>query len=303
MKALLVLALISLISVRSNASKEVGNGGDICEDRIKIIRDDISSWINRGGAAYLNLPATIPLAEYKLRMLAKFDSAKISCTNSVLLVDKNEKTCMNYVELSATDRIVCNFNRFQSTSEADQYVLVHHEYAGLSNFETTESGDSNYQISNQLTGSLADQITKKLVVRPPSTGNCNASEIIGTYAGKFLEAYTSRKLRFPAKITIKSTGIDRSGCAIMMATFERPDLTAGAGEFLLDVKYDSHTHALQLTHYSDATSRTPQHTDLDIRGYWSPIQFSANMTWWQYSGTVQLASCTSSEVSAQGECL
>ncbi len=67
-------------------------------------------------------------------------------------------------------RIECNYKRFNEASESDQYVLVHHEYAGLSGFETNKTDDSDYKISNQLTGFLESQVIKKLSVKKNFVG-------------------------------------------------------------------------------------------------------------------------------------
>ncbi len=52
------------------------------------------------------------------------------------------------------------------TSESDQYVLVHHEYAGLAGIEISKGEDSDYQVSNQISGYLENQVIKKLAVKP-----------------------------------------------------------------------------------------------------------------------------------------
>ena len=50
--------------------------------------------------------------------------------------------------------------------ESKQYELIHHEFAGLANFERPQGDDSDYAISNQLSGFLVDEIVKKLAVKP-----------------------------------------------------------------------------------------------------------------------------------------
>jgi hypothetical protein len=99
-------------------------------------------------------------------MIEKIKGAKISCTWEPLFVGRAEKTCLNFVGDDGVDLVLCNVNRFMSTSESDQYILVHHEYAGLSGFEVNNGESSDYRISNQLSYFLEDQIVKKLVVKP-----------------------------------------------------------------------------------------------------------------------------------------
>jgi hypothetical protein len=144
----------------------VGNGGDICENRFTSVRNDIHSWILLGGSAGLSLPQGISFAEYNQSMLANIASAKVSCTDQKLTIGQAEKTCINYSSAGEQILIVCNTNRFMNTSENDQYILVHHEYAGLSGFEVNAGESSDYRISNQISGYLENAIVKKLVVRP-----------------------------------------------------------------------------------------------------------------------------------------
>jgi hypothetical protein len=92
--------------------------------------------------------------------------AQLSCTDSVILVSGVEKTCKNFSDENGESKILCNAKRFLETSDEDQYVLVHHEYAGLSGFEVNDGADSQYQLSNQITGYLQNQVVKKLAVLP-----------------------------------------------------------------------------------------------------------------------------------------
>jgi hypothetical protein len=140
------------------------HGGDICEDRIKIIRDDIGSWIYQGGAAALNFPDGISVDTYKTKMLEQILSARISCVETVLTVDGEEKTCENHHDTAGIPQVNCNFNRFNATNESEQYVLVHHEFAGLSGLEIADGPESEYKISNQITDYLQEQVVIKLMV-------------------------------------------------------------------------------------------------------------------------------------------
>jgi hypothetical protein len=152
------------LSPLAHAGHEVPNGGDICEDRFKIVRDDIKSWIEEGGAASLVLPKNLSITDYKTKMLAEIAVAQVSCVDSNTQVDGAEKTCENFLDDKGTAQIICNRQRFMATDESDQYVLVHHEYAGLSGFEVNQGMSSQYSISNQITGALETQEMLKLVV-------------------------------------------------------------------------------------------------------------------------------------------
>jgi hypothetical protein len=165
----LAFALIAVFHCSAAfAGKEAGNGGDICEDRIKVIRTDIRDWIAKGGSEKLALPTGIPLRYYDARMTELISKAIVSCTDQTVAIGRSEKVCKNFQDESGSLRILCNANRFMSTNEDDQYVLVHHEYAGLAGFESNTGEESQYEISNQISGFLEYQVVKKLVVKDPS---------------------------------------------------------------------------------------------------------------------------------------
>jgi hypothetical protein len=185
LSSLILTSLLLLqISPTAFAGHKEGNGGDMCEDRIKVIRDDIASWIQKGGSKGLKLPGTTNLSEYDSEMLKNISSAQINCTSDKVFVGTIEKTCKNYLDESNTPQIICNALRLLRTSESDQYVLVHHEYAGLSGMEATNQGDSHYEISNQISGYLENQVIKKLVVKPSSCSpNCAPPDTTFEYDG------------------------------------------------------------------------------------------------------------------------
>jgi hypothetical protein len=164
----LILAVLSAKEDSSSATegpRVVGNGGDICENRFISIRADLRSWILTGGTAGLILPKGISLAEYSQSMLQNFSAAKFNCTTDKIFIGTTEKTCKNFANDAGIPSILCNNERFMNTSQSDQYILVHHEYAGLSGFEISTDGASQYEISNQITGYLENQVVKKLVVK------------------------------------------------------------------------------------------------------------------------------------------
>jgi hypothetical protein len=177
----LVICLMCFWGNLSNAKLggEEGNGGDMCEDRIKEIRDDLKTWIIKDGSRGLKLPADVSLASYNSKMLNVISRAKISCGADPIFIGRAEKTCKNFIDSNGQESIQCNFDRVLKTPESDQYVLIHHEYAGLAGFEVNNEEDSNYGISNQISGFLEDQVIKRLVVRPVEAGGlCDESNPI-----------------------------------------------------------------------------------------------------------------------------
>ena len=170
LKVVVIMAIFVLPGiVRAN---EKGNGGDICEDRFISVRDDIRSWIAAGGAAGLTLPGNIQLAQYESRMTTEISESRVSCTDQRVVVEGAEKTCKYYFTQNNTPHIVCNAARFMATSDSDQYVLVHHEYAGLAGFEVNDGPSSQYSISNQITEYLQDEVVKKARGESPTGTSC-----------------------------------------------------------------------------------------------------------------------------------
>ena len=166
-------------AIQNTDEGEAGNGGGECERKIQYLRREISDWINRGGSKGLDFENTVvsSVEEYNEGMLNKLSSDVIvSCTTEVLKVGRAEKTCKNFpAKGDDKDCFICNFDRFMSTDESNQYVQVHHETAGLAGFEQNYNGDeeSDYTISNQLTGFLQNQIVKKLSIKKIPCENAN----------------------------------------------------------------------------------------------------------------------------------
>ena len=96
MKKLLLLA-VAMSSILPSFAEDKGNGGDTCENRIKVIRNDIESWILRGGAESLKLPSGLSYQEYESAMLSELKAGHpVICTDDKLYVGRAEKTCKNY---------------------------------------------------------------------------------------------------------------------------------------------------------------------------------------------------------------
>ena len=166
MKLLLSLLLCSTINF-AYAGQDKGNGGDTCEKDFQIIRDDISQWIKSEGSAGLKLEK-ISKEQYSKKMQSFISTAKISCTNKTLIIGSAEKVCINHLK-NKKPVIVCNSSRFSKLTIDEKYVLVHHEYAGLSGFEVNNAEESNYVLSNQLTSFLEEHVIKKLAINPKNT--------------------------------------------------------------------------------------------------------------------------------------
>jgi hypothetical protein len=174
--AVLTAATLALLaSAPGFAGPRDSGGGDLCEDRIKIVRDDIKAWIQKGGPQGLTLPRDVSISQYSELMLEQINSAKIRCVGPndagfPVQVNDTPKVC-RFERGSFKSVIVCDFDKFNSLAESDQYILVHHEFAGLANIEIPNGSDSNYEVSNQLSGYLKDELVKKLAIKPGSSFN------------------------------------------------------------------------------------------------------------------------------------
>lgn len=152
---LLFLAIIATHSISAHAGGGVSiGGGDLCEDRIKVIGADLLDWIRQGGPDALNLPAGISVEQYSSKMIEVIQKTKIRCVGAHDLgypveVDGTPKTC-RFDKRAHETRITCDFQKFRFLSVSDRYVLIHHEYAGLSGIEQPKGDDSTYEVSNQI---------------------------------------------------------------------------------------------------------------------------------------------------------
>lgn len=166
--------LIFLLMLCSNLALALGpsgsGGGDLCENRLGVVRDDIASWILKGGPAGLQLPDGITQLSYGTEMLSEIKSTRLRCVGQgdkgyPVAIGDSPKVC-RFDKLSDGDLITCDLEKFLAVPESDQYVLVHHEFAGLAGFENPFGEISTYALSNQISGFLAEETVKKLVIKP-----------------------------------------------------------------------------------------------------------------------------------------
>lgn len=221
-------------SVKSNLTKlskggEAGGGGDDCENRFKVITEDIREWIIKGGSKNLSLPSNITSEIYDEKMLEVIDIIRskninpsaIECTDDKIIVNGTEKTCdwkNNVDNASVPFRIRCNYNRFMDGvsdenpklgKEDAQYQLGHHEIAGIAEIEGGYYDRSNYDISNQIVASLESFVVKKLAVKkikitPPSKG-CNLF-IDANKSKKYNKGFKEAYLRPEAENILRASG-------------------------------------------------------------------------------------------------
>lgn len=169
-KVMMMLIALALSIGASSQAQDFGgkNGGDVQEKRFNLIAQDIKEWISKGGAKKLALPENVSLEKYESSMLQVIVSYGVSFTSDVIIVNGVEKDCENIPSLNL---IRCNIERFKNASESDQYVITHHEFAGLAGLESNEGKvRSDYTLSSQITKSLQLSVVLKLAVEKDYTG-------------------------------------------------------------------------------------------------------------------------------------
>ncbi len=149
---------------------KTGGGGDASEIRVNEIRSDLLKWVNDGGAQGLNFPRSLVQTQYEVQMkqflAEKHVVISFTANQNEVMVSGKEKTCKGFISLNdRLPNILCHIERFRTSSSAEQYRLVHHEYAGLAGIETNEGGASDYVISDQLTDFLVPAVVLKLAVK------------------------------------------------------------------------------------------------------------------------------------------
>ena len=212
----LALTLIVGVGVQSiaNATGGVGTGGgDRCENRFKVIAQDLETWIRDGGARGLKL-GSASLAEYNVKMLNQIGKARITCVQQgdaefPVTVYGKPKECKNYLDNEGMSRIVCDYNKFYGNvlnpeNDSIQYQIVHHELASLAGLEAPEAENSHYELSNQITEFLQDQIVKRLAVKKPqvvTTPPETKAKVIGRFPGRDVDRRETTRAN-PCAITV-----------------------------------------------------------------------------------------------------
>jgi hypothetical protein len=233
--SILLVVLFNLICTTQAFAGHEGGGGDPCEDRIKIVRDNLREWIFNGGPEGLKLPKNATVSQYSFAMLKQIDKAKIRCVSEgdegfPVNVEGTAKVCRFDSDVLET-QITCDFKKFQATDESDQYVLIHHEFAGLAKMEIPNGADSDYSISNQISGYLVNKIVKKLSIRPA----LDQELIFETFATAlvatdFCHADTEAA-KEKAKNLCKQKGYRRDECSITVERIDSERIHEYAGEY------------------------------------------------------------------------
>jgi hypothetical protein len=196
-----------------------GGGGDAkTELRITTIREDLRNWIERQDVASdLKVPSGLTYADYLNGNSAKkiFGMRDILAHGAVVIAsvprDKNHpstnpeqntyvqgqwKVCKSLIT-TATKRplMICETEGFASLSESEQYIQIHHEYAGLGGLEKNIGAASDYQISFQLAGALNEQVVVRKLGSLRSATNSAFGQVRTSISGhKFVQVTDLPKL-------------------------------------------------------------------------------------------------------------
>jgi hypothetical protein len=168
----LLLVSLSLLFLSSNVfaakqGQDKGNGGDICENKMRNITNEIESWLLNDEYIGIKLSSNLAEKTYKLGMLNAVRKSQLSCTTDKVFVGNAEKSCTNFRDNRGNARIVCNFDRFLKTEEKEKYKLMHHEFAGVAHFESNNGKETSvYKISNQISDFLHKEEILKLGIKP-----------------------------------------------------------------------------------------------------------------------------------------
>lgn len=176
-----LIVLLSAGTTLARLGADGSGGGDLCEDRIQQVRDDIKAWIEKaqeeksGGPYDLILPPDVSPEQYITEMLKQIKKASIKCVGpkkgkngtidyDPVKVDGVPKAC-RFDRRGSRSKITCDYLKFNAESPSEQYKLVHHEYAGLANIEVPKGSVSNYDVSKQISEFLVDVVVKKLAIK------------------------------------------------------------------------------------------------------------------------------------------
>jgi hypothetical protein len=165
----IVMLVFLLFPFAASAGIRDGGGGDPTEETVYEIRQSILDWIKSGEAKKLvfNDPAAMAYDKYVQLMtpvliappspfavvVGFVTTAQENATSNPeqqVAVDGVAKACRWFNSVKDHRiHLLCNSDRFPE-SAAEQFRLIHHEFAGVAGVEKNLGASSDYEISNQL---------------------------------------------------------------------------------------------------------------------------------------------------------
>ena len=192
MKKLITTATFIFSSLAIAGGEGATNGGDNCEFKIKAIAQDIKQWLKDDGAANLIFTSDDTVSSFRTKMIESLESnVSISCVDESLFLKDTQKTCLNY-----ESTIKCDFQRFMDLPIEDQYILIHHEYAGLAGIEMNTGDSSDYFYSNQISLYLEEKRVKKLTIKKSKLPDL---EMVSVSPGEFIMHYSENYYHSPGE--------------------------------------------------------------------------------------------------------
>ena len=200
--SLIISSVLPIVSFANGSS--VRGGGDPCEDRIKIIREEIKAWVLKDGVKTIRLPNQVSAQDYQTNMISAMSTASIACVSEEdpgfpVEIDGTPKVC-RFDKTPEFHKITCDYLKFLQLAPLDQARLIHHEYAGLAGLENPNGSDSSYQITNQIKtfeiakknpdqckGSL-DVMLRTATLYNDTLIQCAAMEAAGEQGSRYYEA-------------------------------------------------------------------------------------------------------------------
>ncbi|MGK5082462.1 hypothetical protein WDW37_04075 [Bdellovibrionota bacterium FG-1] len=193
--ASLLIAAQSPVFAREGGGSGVGGGGDASEPRVDEIRADILKWISAGGGQGLKFPQRLSYESYRSSMtevlaphavvigfVTTDQESKTFDPNLKVSVDGQPKTCRGFVAYGdPLPHLLCNTERFAAASQAEQYRLVHHEFAGLAGAEQNVGASSDYGVSNQITDYLVPETVLRLAVKEVASTSIQPATLVSEY--------------------------------------------------------------------------------------------------------------------------
>ena len=213
-----LLSLLFALPLHNNAfAGREGNGGEPAELIFKQIAQNIQQWIASGNADEIKLPHGISLALYKKKMIRALNHYTISFTESPIFIGASEKACRNKPDSLGGGEILCNDSRFYLSYDRnidDVYRLVHHEFAGLAGLEVNRGAESDYFISDQISGYQKEEVLRRL----PVVKNDDEAYVRGL--SRFFDKY------FPGRSQLFEDGYDDEiACTISLKLFGHQPLS------------------------------------------------------------------------------
>lgn len=177
-----------------------GGGGDATAMGVDEIRNNILQWIQAGRAANLKFSGNLDQQKYVSLMIPilapkyvvvgfvtpaqEAEARRMGDDELQVIVRGVYKQCRGFIsKKDGLPHILCSTERYPRDG-AEQYRLIHHEFAGLVGVEANVGAASDYEISDQLTDKLLPEIRLRLPITPYDKNEAKYFAIRSTHPGE-----------------------------------------------------------------------------------------------------------------------